>query len=87
MLLASSYMLMTCTLTSLLSSPYIAYSQETGAVRTVTPLPREGGMQDTHHAVLVVVHLSPLVTAHLGAEPRHLPVRGKINMQPKMRMK
>ena len=39
------YILMTCTLTPLLSSPYFADSQEIGVVRIVPLLPREGGIQ------------------------------------------
>ena len=88
MLLASSHMLMTCTLTSLLSSPYFADSQVmNGLMRTLALLPREGGAPGFHPGALLVVLLRPRVAAQLGAESRDLPIRGKISMQHRMVMR
>jgi hypothetical protein len=88
MLLASSHMLMTCTLTSLLSSPYFADSQVmNGLMRTLALLPREGGAPGFHPGALLVVLLRPRVAAQLGAESRDLPIRGKINRRHRMVMR
>jgi hypothetical protein len=88
MLLASSHMLMTCTLTPLLSSPYYADSQVmNGLRRTLAMLPREGGAPGFHPGALLVVLLRLGVAAQLEAESRNLPIRGKIKRQHRMVMR
>jgi hypothetical protein len=81
-------MLMTCTLTSLLSSPYYADSQVmNGLKRTLVMLPREGGALGFHHGAPLVVLLRLRVAAQLEAESRNLPIRGKIKRQHRMVMR